>query len=233
MSEANTAAQLKTSAQTKQILKEIFEALLRLLHPIMPFISEELWQQTPRSAQFNEFESIMFAPFPRPDTSYLDELSAADMELLMRTIRAIRNIRQTYSVAPTVAATALIACKEDKEKTCLQNNEEYIRKLARLSELTIDNEVIVPALCASEPVYSSKIYMPLSSLIDTQKSKNKLVQRKNAVGKEVIRISSILEGGEFKFKAPKDKVDSLESQLAELNGQMQSIDSQLEVLERV
>jgi valyl-tRNA synthetase len=221
-----------TKAQTKAILQYIFESLVRLLHPLMPFITEELWQMLPRASEFADFSSIMFAPYPVGNPVHHDEVAAVDMELLMRTIKAIRNIRQTYNVDAKVQVDAMVACRSNDEMACLIKNKEYICQLCRVRELTIAPEVSVPPLTASEPVFSSTIYLPLSSLIDAQKSRNKLEQRKQSVNKEAARISEVLESGEFKLKAPQDRVQLMETQLAQLKRQLESIDSQLKVLER-
>jgi valyl-tRNA synthetase len=228
-----------TKLQTKLILQYIFESLLRLMHPIMPFVTEELWQMMPHGAEVAgvgstaaAVKSIMFAPYPVGDPSHEDKDAATDMELLIRTIKAIRNIRQTYNVDTKAHVNAMVACKSEQEMACLVENKEYISQLCRIAELTIAPEVSVPPLTASEPVFSSTIYLPLSSLIDAQKSRSKLEQRKQSVHKEAARISEVLESGEFKLKAPQDRVQSMEAQLGQLKRQLESIDSQLKVLER-
>ena len=221
--------------QTRQVLQMIFESLMRALHPIMPFITEEIWQQIPKSEIFFELDSIMFTPFPREDERFFDAESEEKMGLLIRAIRAVRNIRQTYNVPATAEAEVIIHCNDEKERACLEQWQNYIKldRVARVNPLTITADGKVPEMSAWELISSAKIYVPLASLIDVDKSKTKLVQRQEAINKDLSKVKQILDNQDFKQKAPKDKVELLQSQLDDLEGQMSSVQSQLKVLEMV
>jgi valyl-tRNA synthetase len=218
--------------QTKAVLHTVFEGLLRALHPIMPFITEELWSRVPKSAFFpKDFLSIMFSPYPRPDENLIDDEAEEKMEFLIRVIRSIRNIRQTYNVAPSVEAEVLIVCQDDQEMRCLLDGTNLLEILAKAKPLDITMDCTPPSMAACEAVSSVQIYVPLAKLIDVEKSKEKLKQRRQAIGKEIAKVNSQLERPEFRQRAPQDKVSALEVQLAELNKQTESVDSQLAVLE--
>jgi valyl-tRNA synthetase len=219
--------------QTRRVLHFIFEGLMRALHPIMPFVTEELWSRTPKFALYKELASVMFAPYPREDESFVDEEAEAKLMLLIRTIRAIRNIRQTFNVPAGSDAEVLIACADENERACLQAGEEYIKRLARVNPITIAAEVDAPAMAAWDNVSSAKIYVPLAKLIDIEKSKIKLKQRLEAVEKDLVKVRQILENADFKAKAPPEKVEALDKQLMDLEGQKFSVESQLNVLDKV
>lgn len=219
------------STQTKRVLQTILEGLMRALHPIMPFITEDIWQRTPKSIIFKELGSIMYAPYPREDEGFFDPTAEREMSLVIKTIRAIRNMRQTYNVPPSSEAEAIIYCSDKDELACLQKTADYIKRIARINPLNISKSGAVPPMAAWDAVSSAKIYVPLANLIDVSKSKTKLEQRRDAIGKELAKASQILDNADFKAKAPPEKVEVMEKQRQELQLQMQSIIEQLKVLE--
>ncbi|HMW90995.1 MAG TPA: valine--tRNA ligase [Candidatus Obscuribacter sp.] len=219
--------------QTKAVLHTVFEGLLRALHPIMPFITEELWSKVPKSSFFpKDFQSIMFAPYPRPDENFVDDEAEEEMEFLIRVIRSIRNIRQTYNVPASADAEVMITCQDEQEMQTLANGSEYIERLARVNPLDISMDCTPPAMAACEAVSSVNIYVPLAKLIDVAKTKDKLLQRRQALEKDLAKVEQIMSNADFKTKAPPEKVATIEAQKAELVKQLQSIDKQLLVLEK-
>jgi valyl-tRNA synthetase len=217
--------------QTRNVLQTIFESLLRALHPIMPFITEDLWSRVPKSPIFRELESIMFSPYPREDERYLDPAAEEEMGILIRTIRAIRNIRQTYNVPASAEAEVVIHCSSTAEASSLQAGQEYIKRLARVNPLTIAADGQAPPMAAWELVSAAKIYVPLANVIDVEKSKAKLLQRQEAVQKDLLKVRQILDNPDFKTKAPPDKYAAVLTQLSDLEAQMSSVEAQLKVLE--
>lgn len=217
--------------QTRRVLQTIFEGLMRAMHPIMPYITEDLWQRVPKSIFLSELESVMFAPFPREDQSLFDDESEEKMNLLIRTIRAVRNIRQTYNVAASSEAEVIIHCTDDHQRQTLILGQDYIKRLARVNPLTIQIEGMVPPGTAWEAIASIKIYVPLSSLIDVEKTRSKLVARLEALQKDLQKVSQILDNADFRAKAPIDKIASLEAQRMDLERQISSVEAQLKVLD--
>src|SRR5262249_18149489 len=122
----NALASPSATAQTKNVMYYVFEGVLRALHPIMPFITEELWEKLPHSEFMLELDSAMFAPYPRADERYVDESSEQKMELIIKTIRAIRNLRQTFNVEKKADAEVMIAASDEYERTTLTNGSAYI-----------------------------------------------------------------------------------------------------------
>ena len=113
---------------------------MRALHPIMPFITEELWSKTPKSILFEQLVSVMFAPYPREDDRFLNVEAEARMNLLMRVIRSIRDIRQTYNVPPSAEEVEVILCAVDKnELSILEEGKIYIQRRSggKMKTLTI------------------------------------------------------------------------------------------------
>jgi valyl-tRNA synthetase len=227
-------SQSENNSQTLNVLYTIFEGLLRALHPIMPFVTEELWDHLPKSQFFTEFESIMFAPYPRSDERFIDHDANKKMDIIIRVIRAIRNIRQIYNVPASAEADVAIYTNDNEETSLIENQSVTIKKLARIGKLSINPPAFKDdSIKASEIISSITINVPLANLIDVSKTKTKLTQRQDSILKDLQKVQQVLENQDFKTKAPQDKVLALESQLNDLEKQKTSIESQLKVLETV
>jgi valyl-tRNA synthetase len=218
-------------SQTKSVLYFVFEGLLRALHPIMPFITDELWSQLPKSTFLGEIDSIMFAPFPREDASLHDEKAEAEMDFLIRIIRSLRNIKQTYGIPPKVDAEAILQIDEQADRAVIATGHSYIESLALVKLKTSNEPNGKPKRAATDTQGGTRIFVPLETLIDVDKTKDKLEKRKQAVEKEVQRTRDIVSNEDFKAKAPREKVDALIKQLDELEEQLNNIIAQLKVLE--
>lgn len=215
--------------QTKRILHNIFEGLMRAMHPIMPFITDELWDRIPKSPLFNDLDSVMFAPYPNGDPSFFNEKSDADMALVMKVIRSIRNIRQTFNVNASAETEVVIQAESAEEKQVLQSAVDYIKRLARASKVDFDTKELPPR-SAWDKIGTMKVAIPLGDVIDVEKSKEKLNQRLAAVEKDIAKQKQLLDNAEFRAKAPKDKVDNMLAALAAVENQRDAILEQLKML---
>ncbi len=220
------------NGQTRTVLYTVFEGLMRALHPIMPFITEELWSRLPHSIAFKELDSIMFAPYPNGDPRYKDEQADAQMSHIVRVIRAVRNIRQTFEVPARTEAEVFIAVDDEDERKLVESCADYIKRLANASPVTISGGGEKPSgKAAFELISHSTVHVPLEKLIDVGKTREKLMQRLTAKEKEHARARELLENDSFRSKAPIEKVEQQEAVLADLEKQMTSIKAQLAVLE--
>ncbi len=219
--------------QTRNVLYFIFEGLMRALHPIMPFVTEELWSHLPKRETFKELPSIMFAPYPRSDASFMEETGAeARIEHLIRVIRAIRNVRQTFDVPAKLDAEVQIAVQNKVDFEFLSNSAEIIKRLARANPLqVVEGEAKTAGKAAFEIVSSTKVVVPLEKLIDVSKTRDKLKERKEAKAKEFAKVKGMLDNVNFRSKAPKEKVQEQEAILADIENQIASIDAQMKILD--
>jgi valyl-tRNA synthetase len=221
------------NSQTKRVLHTIFEGLMRAMHPIMPFITEDLWERVPKSILFQQLDSVMFAPYPRADQRFFDERADERMTFLMRIVRAIRNLRQTYEVPTSAEAQVILVSTSDEETNILKDGVDYIKGLAKANPITMQKDNATTAkLAAKEIVSSVTVLVPLAGLINIEKVKEKLNARKASVEKEIEKKRLTLDSPEFKAKAPKDKIEKLETELGDLTNQLNSIKSQLDVLDQ-
>jgi valyl-tRNA synthetase len=226
-------SKISASQETNKVLYQIFEGLLRALHPVMPFVTDELWDQFKALGQMpketQNLKSIMFAPYPKGDKALIDNQAEEKMGYLMRLIRSIRNIRQVYNVPHTAPLDAVYESSPE-ETQLLKDNLLYIETIARvkLIEKSSLNKTI--DRCASDTIDQTTIYVPLSDVIDVQKTVDKLLQRKQSLEKEWQKGKQILDNAEFKSKAPPEKVNALEEQLKAAETNISHIQNQIKVL---
>lgn len=222
---------IKGFGQTRNVLGYIFEGLMRLLHPFMPYVTEEIWQKLPRKENFAKLESIMFASYPQSVRERLDAEAEQRMDIIMRAVRSIRNMRHTYSVPPGAEAEVIIDCPAGSDEKALADGLEYITWLASVSPLTMTSSKSKPEMAATDKVGAANLYLPLEKLIDVEKTRAKLLERKNSLNKKIAEKRQSFDREDFRAKAPAEKVESMRLEIAEMENQRAGIDAQLEVLE--
>jgi valyl-tRNA synthetase len=204
---------------------QILEGTLRLLHPIMPFITEEIWQHLPHDG-----ESIMIASWPEASADMSDKKAEGDMELLIDVIRAVRNIYSEMNVPPSSKAQIFIKSPDDAVRSVLKEQVSYIYHLANASEVTIEAEIGKPASSATAVVNEVEIYVPLAGLIDVQKEIDRLTKRLEKAASDLSKVEKKLTNGAFLTKAPADIVAKEKEKKAELDAVKANLERNLEML---
>ena len=167
--------------ETLALAIELYDAMIRLLHPFMPFITEELWAQLqPRE----EGACCMTAPWPEQDISLMDRDAAATFDLIQDIVSGIRNIRSEYGVAPGAEIEALVHVSPDAEAigAALAARADYFRKLARVRTLTVGSDLARPTGAASHVAGPCEVFVPLAGIIDLDVERERL--RKEVTQKE-------------------------------------------------
>lgn len=218
------------AGQTRNVLYFIYEGLMRLMHPVMPFITEELWHRLPRLQKFAELDSIMHAEYPHAEGQFKDEQAEADMEYLMRLIRSIRNIRHTYNVPHDAFAEVIVMSGNAQELSVLKTYNKYIEWSAHTLPVTVYEREPQLQTAATESIAQTKVYVPLQKLIDVSKTAAALTERKAKADKALVEKEQILHSEGFKAKAPPQRVELLEKEVKELAEQARCIQEQLAVL---
>jgi valyl-tRNA synthetase len=212
--------------RTQRILVHSLSVLLRLLHPLMPFVTEELWHQLP-----GEHGSIMAALFPEPDWSLVDPQAEEQMAVIMDVTTAIRNIRGEMNIAPAAKVKAL-AYGPENLVSLLETHGGYIKDLARLATLETRGDGERPRLAASAVVHELELLVPLEGILDFEGESNRLQKEIGKLEPELARSRKKLANDDFLARAPaeivakeKDKVERLGSKLEKLQTQLERIDN--------
>jgi len=184
-------------------LWKTMETTARLLHPFMPFLTEELWQALPHSGT-----SVMMAPWPTPEGRIYEDENAT-VELAMAAIRAIRNLRAEFGIPPGQAAEVLIRPVGDTQPTW-EALVPVIERLAQAHPVRVDGGAPVPPQAATAVVEGASIYLPLCGLIDFDRERQRLEREIAGLQRELEKASSRLDDAGFRLRAPRDIVEKEE-----------------------
>ena len=198
--------------RAQSVLYVVLENLLRLLHPLMPFITEEIWQALPgkRPTTF-----LVDAAYPTGEGLPYAERSVAGMELIMETIKGIRNIRGEMGVAPSKQIQAVLDCKSEASAAVLRDGAGYIKTLARVGELTLGVGVERPAQAATQVAGDVEILLPLAGLINVEEEEKRLLKEIDKVEKDVELFAKKLANENFVANAPRHVLEKDRAKLAE------------------
>jgi len=190
--------------QTAQyVLAYVLERTLRLLHPFMPFITEEIWQHIP-----HEGKSVMTACWPTGEDSKMDDAAEAHMTTIMETIKSVRNMRVQVNAAPSKKSEVILQIADEQIAAVMAANTSYLTVLASALPVTIlDGEAAKPENAMAAVVSGVEIYLPLKGLIDVEKESARLGKELETLDKEISRLSGKLSNAGFVAKAPADVVE--------------------------
>ena len=190
-------------AAARRTLVTALDAVMRLLHPFMPFLTEEIWQSLPMT---RPADSIMIAPYPHATGAWRDTAAEAVVQQLIETVTAIRNIRSELGIPPTMALPIRVAA--DGNGARLRELEGYIKSLARVSGVELLGERERPSGEPSAVVSGiGEVFVPLRGVVDATAVRKRLEQDLGKVEKELKGIEAKLARPDFVAKAPGDIVD--------------------------
>ncbi|HLA51621.1 MAG TPA: class I tRNA ligase family protein, partial [Thermodesulfobacteriota bacterium] len=211
----------KKTAQT--VLLNILKDSLKLLHPIMPFITEEIWDVLPheegdnsRGAQdmTSSVNSIMQQPFPKTGADYPD--AERDMMLIMDVIKAIRNIRSEMNVSPALTIEAVCYSSDGSVIRLLETEGRHIKTLSKVSVLKVSAPAGRPENCATAVAGNIEIFIPLKGLINFEEEEKRLKKDIEKIEKELLALERKMSNKEFIEKAPKEVIEKDKARLEEL-----------------
>ena len=205
---------------TQRVLRYVLDMSLRLLHPIMPHITEKVWQLIP---QETEFKAIMLADFPvyKKELSYSDE--AKEMELVFETIKSLRNVRQSFNI-PTSLKFDIEIRAEKSEKAIFEAIEAYIKRLAKVENISYsDDKNDAPKKSATAVVSASKIVIPLENLIDFNEEINRQQKKLDKLLSEKNSLQGRMNNERFVANAPAELIEQTKSRIEEIEVQENTI----------
>lgn len=187
---------------TRSVLVHVLDQIMRMLHPFMPFVTEEIWQYLP-----HEGESITQAAWPEVNDALNDPQSAAEMQRLVGIIRSVRNIRAEVDTPMSKQIVLAIKANDPTIEQQLKDNRHYLDRFCNTSELTIAIDVKAPEKAMSAVVTGAELYLPLAGLIDAEKEIARLQAELEKLNKEVERVQKKLANEGFTKKAPEKVVE--------------------------
>ena len=214
---------------TRRTLIRVLEAALRMAHPFLPFISEEIWQKVAPLAG-REGATIMLQAYPECDDKKLDSSATADIEWLKGVIVGVRNIRGEMNIPPGKELSVLLRNGDDKDNKRLEENEQYLKKLAKLSGIRFLSPGEEAPAASATLVGKLEILVPMAGLIDKDAELARLAKEIDKLEKDLARIQGKLNNNSFVDKAPaavvnkeREKMQSQQQALEKLQAQQSQI----------
>jgi len=211
--------------RSKPALLYVFESALRLLHPFMPFITEELWQNIPHNG-----ESIVIAPYPEYAAVMVDSAVESRMELIQEVITKVRNIRAEMNVDAKQTVTVRVATTDPEINTLLADARDYIFKLAQVSELEVAPQLSGDKLAAQAVAAGCALEVRLEGVINIESERARLSKEMDKVRREIDGLERKLSNASFVERAPKEVVEENRRRLADYHGQSAKLNAALERL---
>jgi valyl-tRNA synthetase len=207
------------------VLARTLRGALSLLHPFMPFITEELWQHLPHRG-----ETIMLTAWEHGDKSLLDDNAEETMALMMETVKAVRNLRSQFNVPPGKKADLVMLTDDGPARAILASCREYIANLAAAEHIRLGGlEDQRPGQAVTAVVRGVEIYLPLAGLVDMRAEQARLRKEGDKVRGEIRGLENKLANEGFRAKAPAEVVAKEEEKLAGARYRLQALETRLAI----
>ncbi|MCU0242108.1 MAG: valine--tRNA ligase [Vicinamibacteria bacterium] len=204
--------------RTRRVLIEVLDATLRLLHPVIPFVTEEIWQRLPQAGP-----SIMIAAAPRCDESLVDAQAEADMARLMALVTEIRTIRATYEVEPRKRIEVAIVSADAAEREFILSQKASLVSLARIEKLAVVAFTPDRSQTIRHPLGSIELRIPMAGLFDIAAEKTRLTKERLKIEKELETLERKLDNPQFIERAKPEVVVEARERRQELMGRKAKI----------
>jgi valyl-tRNA synthetase len=211
--------------RARQRILYVLETSLRLLHPLMPFLTEEIWQRIPHRG-----ESIMTAEWPDPDPARSDPQARESMQTLISLITKLRNIRSEMNIPNQSRLTLYLGAANEAARSLISENSEHIKRLARVEQITVLD--VLPRLdsAATDIVSGIEVGVPLEGLIDVAKERERVSKEIARKVDEASGLKSRLDNPSFVERAPADVVEQSRARFEELMTEIEKLRNTVELL---
>ncbi len=216
----------------RHTLVVVLETLLRLMHPLMPFITEEIWQRVAPLTGI-EGDTIMLQPYPGVNTNMLDDTAEAEVTWLQQVIIGVRTIRAEMNIPPSKGLTVYFAKTNKQDETRINNNLQYLKQLAKIDELHILQPDEATPDAATALAGQMEILIPLAGFIDKDAETERLTKEIEKLNKEIMRAEGKLQNKKFIDNAPSAVVEKEKARLAETQQAQTQLQAQLEKIQKL
>ena len=213
---------------TRSILVYVLDNTLRLLHPIMPFVTEEIWQSVPHVG-----ESLVVATYPTVHPEQMDEKAAEEMEFLMDFIRSVRTVRNEMNTPLSKPINIIAKVSDAAHYAILKENESYIARFSNPEEFVYGEDVEAPSDAVTSVITGAEIYLPLAGLINVEDEIARLEKEAEKLQQEVDRVEKKLSNEKFVAKAPAAVVEAERAKGADYQAQREAVLERIATLKKI
>jgi valyl-tRNA synthetase len=213
---------------TMAVLVKALKTILKLLHPFMPFVTEEIWQRLPDTK-----ESIMVAEFPRAADFPYDDKALREMNLIMGAITGIRNIRGEMNVPPAKKVDVLIEAPDPADSEVIRDHVSHLRALARVESVAVDSSIPKPEASATAVFGPNQVHVVLKGLIDFEEEKKRIRKEIQKIEKDYAVSKNKLSNPQFLEKAPEEIIQSVKEKMEFMHQQLGKLRHNLNFFESI
>ena len=213
---------------TRSILVYVLDNTLRLLHPIMPFVTEEIWQSVPHVG-----ESLVVATYPTVHPEQMDEQAAEEMEFLMDFIRSVRTVRNEMNTPLSKPINIIAKVSDAAHYAILKENESYIARFSNPEEFVYGEDVEAPSDAVTSVITGAEIYLPLAGLINIEDEIARLEKEAEKLQQEVDRVEKKLSNEKFVAKAPAAVVEAERAKGVDYQAQREAVLERIATLKKI
>lgn len=213
---------------TRSILVYVLDNTLRLLHPIMPFVTEEIWQSVPHVG-----ESLVVATYPTVHPEQMDEKAAEEMEFLMDFIRSVRTVRNEMNTPLSKPINIIAKVSDAAHYAILKENESYIARFSNPEEFVYGEDAEAPSDAVTSVITGAEIYLPLAGLINIEDEIARLEKEAEKLQQEVDRVEKKLSNEKFVAKAPAAVVEAERAKGADYQAQREAVLERIATLKKI
>ncbi|MEN8200459.1 MAG: valine--tRNA ligase, partial [Thermodesulfobacteriota bacterium] len=208
----------KQRDQARGVLLHVMETILKLIHPITPFVTEEIWSALP-----GERPMLVTSEYPTVEP-WRNEGVEEQVELLMGVITGIRNIRSEADVHPSTKIEAFVLCGDDEKADLIRSFSAAVSDMTRLASLSVEKEGVKPDDAATYIYQDMEVYVPLKGLVDVDKEREKLGRERKKIEKSLAQINGKLGNDKFLANAPAEIVEKEKGKQAELEAKLAKVE---------
>ncbi len=214
------------SVNTQKILVDVLMGCLKLLHPIMPFITEEIFQKMPG----DKAKWIMTSEWPTPDKEHTDQAAMEGMEKLIKIITSIRNIRAFWNIPVKADLAIFVDVKNSEDKELIENNVKYIKQFGRCHVEEVKENLERPEQSVAALVDEIRVYMPIGDTIDVENEKKRISQKIDQMEQFLKGLNKKLNNKGFTANAPEEVVKKEEDRRKNYQNQVDNLKENIEAL---
>ena len=215
---------------TRQTLIEVLETLLRLLHPLMPFVTDEIWAQVAPRAGIDG-DTVMLQRYPEASSEQQDDNAEAELEWVKNFILGIRQIRGEMDISPGKALPVLLVDSSDNDRLFAERNALLLRRVGRVESVRALDATEEPPASATALLGNMRLLVPLAGIIDKDAEKARINKQRERIATDLARSKGKLGNEKFVNNAPADVVTQEKQRVAEFERQLSQLDEQLERLD--
>jgi valyl-tRNA synthetase len=225
----------RTEARTR--LLTVLEQALRLLHPFMPYITEELWQRLPGNKQLHAAypgaePTVMLTAYPEGAAELIDEAAESEMEAIIELISRVRNIRSEMNIKPSERIPIVVASPDENLRRVFSSSRDQISRLVRASEVSVGDRLEVPRASARAVLTGgAEVAVPLEGLIDFEQERRRLQREQEKLQAEAAKLEAQLGNPNFVSRAPVERVNEVRARIADIAQQSSQLQQTVENLQ--